>query len=1417
MTNPLKIYSGANALLYTTPVNIGCRRRVQLMNEDSITVKFSDKAKMRFPVGTRIGDFYITKEQQGKYNAITGGYDYELKFDAYYWLWANRLLFYVMPGVTNAPKETSFKLTATIDVHASVILRALNALGFTYDGSPFRVDTDEGFSTEAKYISYANMSILGGIQAIADAYECEWWVVGNAIHFGKCNAIGEYDFTVGENVAPITSDAKTTPANRLVVFGSTRNLPPNYRTQESSDVVDAVVVKRLMLPEGTPYLQTSPDIPEDEIVEEEVVLDSVYPRTALSVADVETYESTAQDGATQTFYRVKYGTAFHFSKDYILPDEELHIVFESGNLNGMDFAVKFNPLGAGEKKDDGSFNPEAQMLEIVVNEDYGRELPDGVLHPEIGDKFSLYGWDSTKMEDLGLLAEAEQELLTEGNKLIEEYRKDKQAYTCPMMWDWCKEQAEEGNTPRLGSVVNLHFVAGDTGRKSRIIGFEHDLDIEYSNVTYICGEKVSVSRLKTLESKVEGLTHTGEKVKVQNSLDFLSKRYSDRTPYGLSVGGLLKAEDRMHFGEFVSGFINGKGAGIGPAGDAEVESIVVRSYMKVFELIYNRLNAQEGEFSFADVGTIERVSEDAGGTLTATMRKRWDGDFTAFQPGDIVYGCVNDLDNKESKEHGKAWARVVSVNRADNTLTLVPYGDGDVPSGHNLALTQEMVITRWGNVISPSAEAHANPDYASFIIEKGGRWINTRQQSFFISCDQGNIVELMGVDSPVLREGNYGTVLGQIPEGLLDEETAKLINPGQPYLYARGIVVQDLIRIGYNGVRVRTPNFRGEWDAAQASGEGYHMTDDICDIVSHGGGMWQCCVETADCDPPSDASKSWARISGNDFSVWDIRPSANVIYIRAGGHSTNLLECTVTKNTGAGVAEFSTPETLDTEGKTLVFTLDGETYGEFWVREGDTVSGEDGLSLELEEGGTLDMGGNNVPWLEVGDYITLELREAGSSQALTKVMVPVVRDGADGGQGAKGEKGDPGRDGSDGKDGSHAEQRFRLVGYNGADPAMTEAERAVREPHGWEAAMPEVGPRDSLWMIQATVFPDGSMDGLWSVPVRMTGRDGEKGADGAPGKTGLMPYPCGKFDPLVTYRASGKATPVVMDGVDGMGMGQYYVLLPGAVYYAGDPGIEWKTPHEDAVNNGGHWERMDRFSSVFADIIMSEFGKIGSAVFSGDWMLSQQGVDDSGNYAENYESFGKGFTPNFSVDFKTGKVVARDIEFYGYARQKLTRITESNLKSYLLYPDDPWDTRALDWRKTGGSVWLEGLDRGVAMFMPDMKLLTNETEISRARMYAGVTGVIYNASDVDIAFSTCWRGVTPFGVTGGEMSDFQGTSRNTFLLASGEGVCMRCTLGVEYHVEKKQNGKYVKVVDNNGDEELVWDIETFFKIKKGES
>lgn len=625
----LEIFSPAGSLLYSTPINTGCKRKISLMTEDYISVKFSDKNRIDFPIGSHIGDFYITEEQSCKQNANTGAYDYELRFNAFYYLWANKQLRYIAPGVTDDAYETSFKLTASIDIHCGVIQRALTELGFTYDGSPFRFEIKGDLGQQdAKYIHYNNLSILDGIAAIAEAYECEWWVKEGAVYLGKCSDDGNYEFEVGKNVSSISSSGRNTNPNRIFVFGSDRNLPSDYRRVTEQDTINAIASKRLMLPPGIPYLQTKGFIPENEIVEGVVVFDYIYPKTSLSVESVFTYQDDQtkdeeeeekeegivedktddeEESSTQNFYRITYGDKFLFSKDYILSGEELHIIFESGLLNGLDFAVNFNPLGEPEKNTDGSWNPKAQMLEIIVNSDFGRELPDDVLFPQEGDRFILYNWDSSQMKGLGLIEEAERNLLNEGYRQLEEYSKDTLTYTCSMMWDWCKERVKKHDSPTLGSSVILRFNKDDSGRPSRIIGIEYDLDIEYSNVTYICGESVSASRLKKLENKVEGLIQTGTNVRVQNSLDFLSKRYSDSTPFSLSIGGQLKSMNFRH------GLIPGDGLGWSFYRDAngmatgELDNLIIRGEMFVNTLTINQIKAIGG-MNLYSIASIE-VSE----------------------------------------------------------------------------------------------------------------------------------------------------------------------------------------------------------------------------------------------------------------------------------------------------------------------------------------------------------------------------------------------------------------------------------------------------------------------------------------------------------------------------------------------------------------------------------------------------------------------------------------------------------------------------------------------------------------------------------------------------------------------------------------------------------------------------------------
>ena len=492
---------------------------------------------------------------------------------------------------------------------------------------------------------------------------------------------------------------------------------------------------------------------------------------------------------------------------------------------------------------------------------------------------------------------------------------------------------------------------------------------------------------------------------------FLSRLAADTAAGRITFEEGLRALTRSNFdgGIYVGEYTEGiDGANIDPEGNAEVESITARSYLKVFELIYNRINALEGNTSFADTGTIEAETND--GQLL-TMRKRWEGDFTAFQPGDIVYGYVNDLEGANGGQYYKAWARVQSVDRAANTLTVVYYPASETPAKVNYKLRRGMVITRWGNAIEANAVSWANEDYKAVIEKRDNGFFNTRQSSFFISCDDGNLVELMGVNKPILSAENYGTVLGRIPEGLLDSATEKLINKDQPYLYARGIIVQDLIRVDYRGVVTRVANYRGTWSAATATSETdyYRSTAGAYDTVTWNNCLWQC-VASGTTDEPSDSTGSWVNMSGGaevpKLSVWKIMPNTDIVTFRydAEGNVTiqpKRVTCNVLlTDTEIGTKTYSSSLDLNTDYSVkLWYSIDGATWKEFVIGNTEPLETEDSEAFEAEASTAdspqyLTLGGDDVASELIGDRIYFELRN--DSDVLARSVIPVVKDGKEG-------------------------------------------------------------------------------------------------------------------------------------------------------------------------------------------------------------------------------------------------------------------------------------------------------------------------------------------------------------------------------------------------------------------------------------
>ena len=68
----------------------------------------------------------------------------------------------------------------------------------------------------------------------------------------------------------------------------------------------------------------------------------------------------------------------------------------------MDLTVGKNGVPKPEHLKDGTWNRDAQVYEIKRNDNYGRMLPDDILHPtdQGGDTYVLYGYDPQFVSDV---------------------------------------------------------------------------------------------------------------------------------------------------------------------------------------------------------------------------------------------------------------------------------------------------------------------------------------------------------------------------------------------------------------------------------------------------------------------------------------------------------------------------------------------------------------------------------------------------------------------------------------------------------------------------------------------------------------------------------------------------------------------------------------------------------------------------------------------------------------------------------------------------------------------------------------------------------------------------------------------------------------------------------------------------------
>ena len=312
----------------------------------------------------------------------------------------------------------------------------------------------------------------------------------------------------------------------------------------------------------------------------------------------------------------------------------------------------------------------------------------------------------------------------------------------------------------------------------------------------------------------------------------------------LTVLGLSLFKGGAQFGEFIKSLYAGKGAGIDELGNAEFESVRVRSYFECMELIINRLSAIEGDQILTEADTIESVDDLGDNCYGLHLRSKWDGYFTAQYPNNVLKGIINTLATG-SGIYYTSWMRVNSVNTANNYIEVTLYPDSEVPAGTNYPPCEMMKIARWGNQTDTK-----------------------RQSCIYLSSTEGRIVRLTGVTKPIIDTANYGATFGTLPEFLLAMDLP--IIEGQDYVYARGLIVQDIIRIDYQGQPVCEIVDRGQWSAD---------ADYYCKALNPTTGQYEIsdvwymgckyrCAKTGTKTAPAWNNTDWAMIEGNpEFTV----------------------------------------------------------------------------------------------------------------------------------------------------------------------------------------------------------------------------------------------------------------------------------------------------------------------------------------------------------------------------------------------------------------------------------------------------------------------------------------------------------------------------------------------------------------------
>lgn len=536
-------------------------------------------------------------------------------------------------------------------------------------------------------------------------------------------------------------------------------------------------------------------------------------------------------------------------------------------------------------------------------------------------------------------------------------------------------------------------------------------------------------------------------IKSEGSKLFISKLYDDVSSGIITFNGGLRSNKMTYLnqgvqmGTFITGMIGGTGAQIDKDGRGEMTSLILREFLEVPELRFNKIDVVSGElWNSIAFGTVEDV-DLVNQIVTLKLEE---GEYSGIHVNDICRGIFHNFDGVNNTETGTddcGFDKVQGFSTAYFTPIEVLDARGkqfrySLKQGTTQHPCKAMKFAVYGNFTDETRRSSA---YATRTYKRYLKGVNTWALNYTnIASQFGNL--------------NGLTIPGAPNNGQLQGDGAYLTN-----VYMTGSIIE------FTPEQLDQLHGQDAYAVSLSSEFGTVIVDNEFNIIE----------DYNQTKSLTFAVQAWKGKTELTYSTVYNEGSYFVEYTPTG------VECTMQD----GVFKVTKITNINDMRIDLVINCEGAI----------SVNRRYNMSYQLEANGLWVTYNDNdaTPDRPIGDGTSYGWHRNYTASAIwmsTKSSRKVD----------EGEWGDPNRfrgASVEGADGQYTVFCYTNSSVQPPKPTSTQIP-PVDDNYTWYMYPPKRESKEVFtWMIQATVYPDKSLSG-WTDPIRLTGETGEDGSDG---------------------------------------------------------------------------------------------------------------------------------------------------------------------------------------------------------------------------------------------------------------------------------------------------------------------------------